>query len=109
MDKKHKVRTGRVISNKMDKTVVVQVETLRQHPLYHKVLRRGVRFKANDEKYECQVGDLVTIIETRPLSRDKRWRVANIISRREKAFALAKSELDIDLEKKEDDTAVHQT
>ncbi len=83
MEKKRKTRVGRVVSNKMDKTVVVTVETLRHHPLYKKIIRRATKFKAHDEKNECRLGDTVKIIETRPLSREKRWRVAEIITKRE--------------------------
>ncbi len=83
MEKKHKTRVGRVISNKMDKTVVVTVETLRHHPLYKKTIRRAVKYKVHDEKNECRLGDTVKIIETRPLSKEKRWRVAEIITKRE--------------------------
>ncbi|MBA7680076.1 30S ribosomal protein S17 [subsurface metagenome] len=83
MEKKHKTRVGRVVSNKMDKTVVVTVETLRHHPLYKKTIRRAVKYKAHDEKNECRLGDTVKIIETRPLSKEKRWRVAEIITKRE--------------------------
>jgi len=85
MEKKHKTRVGRVVSNKMDKTVVVTIETLRHHPLYKKTLRRAVKYKAHDEKNECRPGDTVRIIETRPLSREKRWRVAEIITKGEVA------------------------
>ncbi len=83
MEKKRKTRVGRVVSNKMDKTVVVTVETLRHHPLYKKTIRRAVKYKVHDEKNECKLGDTVRIIETRPLSKEKRWRVAEIITRRE--------------------------
>lgn len=83
MEKKRKIRVGRVVSNKMDKTVVVTVETLRHHPLYKKTIKRAAKFKAHDEKNECRPGDIVKIIETRPLSREKRWRVAEIITKRE--------------------------
>lgn len=68
---------GTVVSNKMDKTVVVAVERLAQHPLYRKKYTVTTKFKAHDEKNECQVGDVVEITETRPLSRDKRWTVAD--------------------------------
>jgi len=81
MDKKRKTRVGRVVSNKMDKTVVVAVETLRFHPLYKKTIRRVVKFKAHDRNNECEEGDMVRIIETRPLSRQKRWRVAEILTK----------------------------
>ncbi len=83
MPSKRKVRLGQVVSDRMDKTVVVAVETPRHHPLYKKTLRRMVKYKAHDEKNECQVGDKVKIVETRPLSRDKRWRVAEIITKGE--------------------------
>ena len=85
MEKKRKARVGRVVSNKMDKTVVVTVETLRHHPLYKKTIRRAVKYEVHDEKNECKLGDTVRIIETRPLSKEKRWRVAEIITRREVA------------------------
>ena len=83
MEKKHKTRVGRVVNDKMDKTVVVAVETPKRHPLYKKTIKRSVKYKAHDENNQCQLGDIVRIIETRPLSRQKRWRVAEIITRRE--------------------------
>jgi small subunit ribosomal protein S17 len=76
---KHKVRLGRVVSDSMDKTVVVEVASPKRHPLYKKTIRRVVRYKAHDEKNECQLGDQVRIVETRPLSREKRWRVTEIL------------------------------
>ena len=82
-DVKHKIRFGRVVSNRMDKTVVVAVETPKRHSLYRKTIRRVVKYKAHDEKSKCGLGDLVKIIETRPLSRHKRWRVAEIITKGE--------------------------
>jgi small subunit ribosomal protein S17 len=85
IDKIHKSRVGRVISDKMMKTVIVEVESTRHHPLYKKVIRRSVNFKAHDEKSECHRGDIVKIIETRPLSKDKRWRVAEIVVKGEVA------------------------
>ena len=85
MEGKHKIRFGRVVSNRMDKTVVVAVETPRRHPLYKKTLRRVVKYKAHDEKNKCGLGDMVKIIETRPLSKQKRWRVAEIITKGEVA------------------------
>lgn len=75
------VKVGRVVSNKNDKTVVVEVDYLRRHRLYRKMLRRTSRFHAHDELNACQMGDLVRIIESRPLSKLKRWRVAEIIQR----------------------------
>ena len=83
MESKRKTRIGRVVSNKMDKTVSVAVETLRRHPLYKKTIKRLVKFKAHDENNECGLGDIVRIVETRPLSRHKRWRVAEIITKGE--------------------------
>jgi len=83
MERKRKIRLGQVVSDKMDKTVVVAVETLRRHPLYKKTMKRTVRYKAHDENNECRQGDIVRIIETRPLSRQKRWRVAEIVTRGE--------------------------
>ena len=76
-----KVRTGRVVSDRMEKTVIVQVSDRKSHPLYKKVMQRRVRFKAHDEGNECKVGDLVRIMETRPLSRDKRWRVVEVVEK----------------------------
>jgi len=76
---KHKERLGRVISNKMEKTVLVEVEESENHPLYHKSIRKSVKYKVHDEKKECKVGDVIKIIETRPLSKEKRWRVGEIV------------------------------
>ncbi|NMB07858.1 MAG: 30S ribosomal protein S17 [Tissierellia bacterium] len=76
-----KVRIGRVVSDKMDKTVVVAVETFVTHPLYKKQIRKTTRFKAHDENNECRTGDIVRIMETRPLSKDKYFRVVNIIEK----------------------------
>ena len=83
MEKKRKTRVGRVVSNKMDKTVVVVVETSKRHPLYKKIIRRMTRYKAHDGNNKCGIGDTVMIAETRPISRDKRWRVAEIITKGE--------------------------
>jgi small subunit ribosomal protein S17 len=80
---RRKRREGVVVSNKMDKTVVVVVERLVRHPQYHKFLRQRERYKAHDEKNQCQLGDRVRLIETRPLSRDKRWAVQAILARSE--------------------------
>ena len=77
-----KVRIGQVVSNKMDKTVVVKVETLKQHPLYKKTIRHTVKYKAHDPNNVCKVGDVVRIMETRPLSKEKRWRVTETRSRK---------------------------
>jgi len=68
-----------VVSDKMDKTVVVRVERLSRHPLYTKVIKRAKKYKAHDAQNECRIGDLVEIVETRPLSKDKRWRVTEIV------------------------------
>ena len=76
-----KVRVGRVVSDKMDKTIVVQVSNLKSHPLYKKVVRHRVKFKVHDEQNSCRVGDLVRIMETRPLSKDKRWRVVEVVEK----------------------------
>jgi len=76
-----KTRTGKVVSDKMDKTVVVAIQDNVQHPLYKKIVKRTVRLKAHDEKNECKVGDRVLVMETRPLSKDKRWRVVEIIEK----------------------------
>jgi len=85
MEKKRKTRIGRVVSDKMDKTVVVAVETIRRHPLYKKAIKRAVKYKVHDVKNECRLGDVVRILETRPLSKEKRWRVAEIVTKGEVA------------------------
>ncbi len=76
-----KTRVGKVVSDKMDKTVVVAIEDNVRHPLYKKIIKRTVKFKAHDEQNACGVGDKVEIMETRPLSKDKRWRVIQIIEK----------------------------
>lgn len=76
-----KTRVGTVVSDKMDKTVVVATVDNVRHPLYKKIVKRTVKWKAHDENNECRVGDRVEITETRPLSKDKRWRVSNIIEK----------------------------
>ena len=76
-----KTRVGIVVSDKMEKTVVVAVRDNVKHPLYKKIVKRTVKFKAHDENNECGIGDRVMIMETRPLSKDKRWRVAEIIEK----------------------------
>ena len=83
MEVKRKTRFGRVVSDRMNKTVVVAVATPRRHPLYRKTIRREVKYKAHDEKNQCRMGDMVRIVETRPLSKDKRWRVAEIVTKAE--------------------------
>ena len=75
-----KVKIGKVVSNKMDKTIVVAVEDHVKHPLYNKIVKRTYKLKAHDENNECNIGDTVKVMETRPLSKDKRWRLVEIVS-----------------------------
>ncbi len=82
METKRKIRVGRVLSHKMDKTVVVAVETIKHHPLYRKTIKKVVKYKVHDAENKCGEGDIVRIVETRPLSKEKRWRVAEIITKR---------------------------
>lgn len=72
---------GVVVSDKMNKTIVVKVESFKRHPLYHKIMKVSKRFKAHDEKNECKIGDVVVIEQTRPLSKEKRWKVVQILKR----------------------------
>jgi len=81
MQGKRRTKVGRVVSDKMDKTVVVSVERLRRHPIYKRVVRLSSKFKAHDEENSARVGDTVRIEESRPLSREKRWRVVEVIAR----------------------------
>jgi small subunit ribosomal protein S17 len=76
-----KTRVGKVKSNKMDKTIVVDIQDNVKHPLYKKIVKRTIHLKAHDENNECNIGDRVEIMETRPLSKDKRWRLVEIIER----------------------------
>ena len=76
-----KTRVGMVVSDKMDKTIVVAIIDNVKHPLYKKIVKRTVRLKAHDENNECHVGDIVRVMETRPLSKDKRWRVVEIVEK----------------------------
>ena len=76
-----KVKIGKVVSDKMEKTVVVAIQDLEQHELYKKAVKKTVKFKAHDENNDAHVGDTVSIMETRPLSKDKRWRVVEIVER----------------------------
>jgi len=76
-----KVMIGTVTSNKMDKTIVVSVETSVKHPIYGKVVKRTYKLKAHDEENKCQIGDKVKVMETRPLSKDKRWRLVEIVEK----------------------------
>ncbi|HAA90123.1 MAG: 30S ribosomal protein S17 [Thermoanaerobacterales bacterium 50_218] len=90
---RRKVRFGKVVSDKMDKTVVVAVETMVRHPLYGRTVRRTKKFKAHDENNECRIGDQVKIMETRPLSKEKRWRIVEIISRADEAEVAGREEV----------------
>ena len=76
-----KTRVGKVVSDKMDKTIVVAVEDHVKHPLYKKIVKRTYKLKAHDESNECKIGDKVKVMETRPLSKDKRWRLVEIIEK----------------------------
>ena len=76
-----KTRVGRVVSNKMDKTIVVAVETRVPHPLYKKIIKRTYKLKAHDENNDCGAGDTVRVMETRPLSKEKRWRLVEVIEK----------------------------
>ena len=76
-----KVLVGTVVSNKMDKTIVVAVETNVKHPMYKKIVKRTYKLKAHDEENVCQVGDIVKVMETRPLSKDKRWRLVEVVEK----------------------------
>ena len=76
-----KTRVGKVVSDKMDKTIVVLIEDNVKHPLYGKIMKRSIKLKAHDENNECKIGDKVEIMETRPLSTDKRWRLVEVIEK----------------------------
>ncbi|MBQ7288655.1 MAG: 30S ribosomal protein S17 [Clostridia bacterium] len=76
-----KTRVGKVVSDKMDKTIVVAIEDNVRHPLYKKIIKNTVKLKAHDENNECRVGDRVLVMETRPLSKDKRWRLVEIVEK----------------------------
>ena len=76
-----KTRTGKVVSDKMDKTIVVAIEDHVKHPLYGKIVKRTYKLKAHDEKNECNIGDTVKVMETRPLSKDRRWRLVEIVEK----------------------------
>ena len=78
-----KTRVGKVVSDKMDKTIVVAVEDSVRHPLYKKIIKRTYKLKAHDERNECHTGDTVRVMETRPLSKDKRWRLVEILKKAE--------------------------
>ena len=76
-----KTEIGKVVSNKMDKTIVIAIETSVKHPLYKKIIKRTVKLKAHDENNDCTIGDRVRVMETRPLSKEKRWRLVEIIDK----------------------------
>ena len=76
-----KTRVGKVISNKMDKTIVVAIEDHVKHPLYNKIVKRTYKLKAHDEENQCGIGDTVKVMETRPLSKDKRWRLVEVMEK----------------------------
>lgn len=76
-----KTRTGKVVSDKMDKTIVVAIEDNVKHPLYKKIVKRTYKLKAHDENNECRIGDRVKVMETRPLSKDKRWRLVEVVEK----------------------------
>lgn len=76
-----KVKIGKVVSNKMDKTIVVAIEDHVKHPLYKKIMKRTVKFKAHDENNICNIGDRVEVMETRPMSKDKRWRLVEVLEK----------------------------
>ena len=76
-----KTRVGKVVSNKMDKTIVVAIENSVKHPLYGKIIKRTYKLKAHDENNECQIGDKVKVMETRPLSKEKRWRLIEVVEK----------------------------
>ena len=78
---RRKVLTGTVVSDKMDKTITVLVETYKNHPLYHKRVKSSKKYKAHDEDNTCRIGDTVKLMETRPLSREKRWRLVSVIKK----------------------------
>ena len=88
-----KSNVGRVVSNKMDKTIVVAIEDSVKHPLYGKVVKRTAKLKVHDENNECNIGDRVRIMQTRPLSKDKRWRLVEIIEKAKELSPVKKEEL----------------
>ena len=108
MRERRKVMVGRVVSDKMAKTVVVEVEERRSHPLYGKVVTQARRFKAHNEDPLAKRGDLVKIIESRPLSREKRWRVSEIVQRGVVVEAIIEKELESLREKEQADRAARQ-
>lgn len=91
---RRKVEIGKVVSSKADKTIVVAVQALAQHPLYRKTVKRLTKLAAHDEKNQAQAGDLVEIMETRPLSKTKRWRLVKVIERAEEPVPTVKEEIE---------------
>ncbi len=111
METNRKTMIGRVMSAKMEKTVIVGVERVAHHPLYNKNVRLVIKYKAHDEKKECAEGDMVRIVESRPLSHEKRWRVLEVLAKKE-AVAVKPTEIGAEIEKPEtkpDDTAVQSS
>ena len=108
---KRKVRTGQVVSDRMDKTVVVEVRRIGSHPRYKKLVRHVKKYKVHDENKICKVGDEVKIVETRPLSREKRWRVVEVISKATGATPEVTPEAaqEVTPETAKDDSDLHQT
>lgn len=104
---KRKIKTGVVVSDKMNKTVVVDIERVFRHPFYHKVVRASKRFKAHDEENKCVVGDKVEIMETKPLSKDKCWRVVKILGKGKTVAYERPKKKEKELE--ENDTTAEQT
>jgi small subunit ribosomal protein S17 len=101
METKRKTRVGHVVGTKMDKTAVVTVATTRRHPIYKKIMRRATRYKVHDEGNRCQLGDKVRIIEVRPISKDKHWKIAEIINRGQVAEIQPK-EIALEMEQQEE-------
>lgn len=108
MEGKRKTRVGRVLSNKMDKTVVVAIEVPKRHPLYKKVVKVVVKYKVHDEKNESKPGDVVKIKESRPLSKEKRWRLAEIVTKSE-VLEVRPEEITVELKPVTEQTATPQT
>jgi len=108
MESKRKTKIGNVVSNRMDKTVVVTVETLRHHPLYKKTVKKSVNYKVHDAKKECQPGDKVVIMETCPISKEKRWKVVEILARKE-VIEVKPQDIDLPDRTENNDTTVHST
>ncbi len=105
---KRKMLTGKVISNKMDKTVIVAINRFIKHPLYEKYIRRTTKLMVHDEKKECNVGDIVLIKEVRPISKRKNWLLVKILKKgNQKNIELKKEEIELDNRSKKDDTGTN--